>query len=209
MATTFDIRLEGDWKGFELYFGSERFRKTLDREVERAGRKLGRALVQEIRKRFRGLRPNAALTIAIKGRDDPLSDTGEMKRAVAFDLKGTRLTVGLKTSDSSKARIWGFVLKGGRIPVTESMRNLFRLLANVSSGGDAGQLTGRAAALYERSPGVVWKPLSPMKRHIRIPPRDVIKAQVEDPYTQRLVSGFYTFAVERALKGFEAYRGRR
>lgn len=193
------LSLTGDWDRLRRALDSNKFTRALRRNVVPA---MGQS-AQELQSRVRrpsGLAPNAALTIMVKGRNDPLRDTGDLLSSVEVKKQGPfRFVIGV-SGNSRSARLAEFLHEGGQIPVTDAMRNMFRLLWLASIGKlDPGKLRGRARELYARQP-TGWKPLRPTTSVIRIPARPFLRQALEEAGFRR------DFRVRLMRSAFKSWR---
>mgnify|MGYP000694617375 CR=1 FL=1 len=194
----------GDWRKVEQTMRASvlegRLKNMIPGALRRAGDDVQEALRQAITsKRWIGNHP---LTIEIKGQNDPLVDTGDMRASVT-SMSGlwNELAVGIPdgrtSSGADRRQVVSALVHGSSIPVTPRMRSMFAALARVSRGDmPAGRLRGRARALYRKNPGVDWKPLKRGKKFIRIPKRSfgerVYRSRaVRDSFVKHLRAAVY------------------
>lgn len=124
---------------------------------------------------------NRPLTIAIKRSSTPLVDLGTMEASVTSSRTGmAEYWVGVPTHarQSSGADAVGVaeaLHDGKKIRITRRMRGMFIMLARAAAGTiSPATLRGRARVLWNRNPGMAWKPLKKRKRFIKIPPRPFV-----------------------------------
>lgn len=183
----FRVKLDERWKLVDKLIGEqvlakrkEMFAKTLLNQVSNMGE-------QAIREQFHGGRhlTNAALTAEIKGHDNPLVDTKGVYKSIDNRWVDDNVKWVGVPRDARRTHYWlrslsafdaAVVVHDGKsIRVTDKMRAMFQILFEVSEGKtDPSNLTGRAAELYARNPGLQWRPLKPSKRVIKIPPRKFV-----------------------------------
>lgn len=181
----FDLKLTG----FQQFLGAldpATFNRLLRKHVGAATRLNGLLLKKRVRERIRsGVPPrNAALTMLIKGSSKPLVDRGDLFGAVTSAvISWDRAEVGfLRTSGANN--IGEILTRGAIIPVTDKMRAMFKALAMVADGSwPASKLRGRALELWNRRPGLPWKPLKDSTKAIVIPPRPFMRQAFTDQAT--------------------------
>lgn len=164
-----------------------------------------RKIRQLIRGNQAGYDANAALTKTLKGASVPLVggkvDTGGISLFQAIranTLDDYTVFAGVKFV-SEKYDIAETLHEGATIPVTDKMRNLFRVLFFASVGRfDPGALTGRAAELWRLRPGG-WKRLNPSTTAIIIPSRPFIERAFADPGMRREVKENWETALQAAF----------
>jgi hypothetical protein len=167
--------------------GLKRWRAALDaRGFDEAARKNmrkatalnGKILEAAMRKVLQSgkLKPNAALTIAIKGSSKPLVDHGTLFQAITSHVVDDFTVFVGVLRNAPNYDLIETLHEGVEITVTPAMRGMFFMLWRVSIGEiDANRLTGRAAVLWERMPGG-WLPLADDTKTIVIPPRRFVVA---------------------------------
>lgn len=190
------------WKTVQKVLDKKRYQAILSKEMRRSLVMSANILLEEYRDAIdrRRIRPwNKPLTIAIKGKNHPLLDSGGLRDSIKITPIGDHaVSVGIPRS-SQYYNIARIVSDGANIEVTDKMRLMFLLLYRVSEGlTPASVLRGRAAELWEKSPGE-WYPLDPNKRLIRIPPRPFIKRTFERPSVKKRVRRQMEIAYKQAL----------
>ena len=177
----------GDWRyvrELEVNRLNARLRRYVGREMGRAAKTAAR----EIQKTIRHIRPkNARLTVLIKGKNSPLRDTdGILDEVRDHQQFWNEAFAGILRSDPSFA-LAAQLHHGDAVPVSPSMRNLFKILWMVSEGqADPSVLYGRAAQLYNAYPGP-WYPLAPGTTTIVIPGRPFVTETKARPDWQNKV----------------------
>ena len=196
------VTLSGDWRRLRVAINPAAFNQRLKKEVGRATLLNVKIVQKHIRATLQGIGPaNAPLTIEIKKSKKPLIDFGDLRKAI----QGRRLKFNLGVAgvnvQSASYNIGLFLHDGGTITVTDRMRNMFKLLFYVSQGRlDPSMLTGRARELYDRNPGVSWRPIN--TGSIKIPGRPFVKQTLEDKSLLEKVRKNYLEAVKRAHRGY-------
>lgn len=186
------------FKEFGRMLDPRRFTAALKQEVMKATVENAKFLEQEVKAAIDGARigpNNKPLTVMIKKRDHPLLDSGRMREAVeAVIVDWKTASVGIPSSSPSyKVAKW--VSEGRSVPVTDRMRQMFKMLWLVSEGRlEPSRLQGRAAELWSRSTGP-WYPLSDNTRIIRIPPRPFIELTTKRPDVKAKIRKTYATAL--------------
>lgn len=189
---TVDLKLIGQWKRMAAAVDAKRFQENLEANLNKATAFNGMMVAGEIRRRIKARKyaKNSPLTVLIKGSSTPLIDDGDLWGAVTSkNLNSFTVFVGLLRSSiasdgHSIINIAEFLHQGGTIPVTEHMRNMFILLAEVGEGKrERSTLEGRVAeiakALGRRIKDI--KPLRPETTHLVIKPRPFLRDVLDDP----------------------------
>lgn len=143
---------------------------------------------------------NADLTIALKGSSRPLVDSGDLIQSITTKREDTmEWDVGVFREKTSRegVNVALHVHEGATIDVSKDMRQLFEVLFLATTVGMNINLEGRALELFEKNPGVKWKPLKPTTTQIRIPPREFLADVLDDRNTVDKMIGNYTRAVLR------------
>jgi len=164
-----------------------RLRKAMFEATREAAEIVKDAVIREID--LGQFERDAALTIALKGFDHPLIERGRMRDAITAHRQGDGFVVGLRVGvRGAGGRSFLGIYKllqaepDFRIRVTDPMRVMFKALWLVSIGKKpVSELWGRAAVLYQKSPGTKWKPLDPSTTEIVIPGRPFLKQALNDP----------------------------
>jgi len=158
-----------------------RFKKILKPQISKGLRESAQILENEYKQAIDkgNFARNKPLTIAVKGRDHPLLDTGKMRNAITSRQPQWNMAwVGIPKSDPA-FKVARIVSEGAQIEITDRMRAMFRVLwiASMAARGEVPSssvpLRGRAAELFSRFQD--WGPLPPRRRTIRIPPRPFIQ----------------------------------
>jgi hypothetical protein len=166
------------WKAYKNMLDSRKFKKILKRETAVGVLKAADYLRSEYQRTMESgqIQPkNKALTVAIKGRNQPLVDSGRLAKAfIVRKIKWNKAVVEIPKG-SPEYELGQLVTRGAIIEVSDKMRAMFHVLWQVSEGRlPSASLRGRAAELWARNPNE-WYPLSPNTRAIRIPPRPFIQ----------------------------------
>lgn len=184
--------MTGDWAKMHAILDPARFKSDLNQNMMRATIEVGLWVSAEIRRRIRARRytSNNPFTVLLKRSSTPLVDDGDLFGAITHKpVDETSVFVGIFrniTDDTGRnlANLAELLHEGGAVPVTEAMRNMFRVLAAVGRGElKRTQLRGRAAELAQEL-GQRLKQLKPLKDSttiIRVPPRPFLKAVFTDP----------------------------
>lgn len=191
------------WKRFANALDPKQFQRKLHRNIKNANYFNGKLLATAIRKAIKGggFEKNAALTVMIKGSGKkPLTDQGELFKSIAIVVNNDlELFVGI-VKDDEQYDLALAVHDGAEIRVTPAMRGLFFSLWQASIGAiPSSKLSGRAAELWERSPGG-WKPLKKSTTRIVIPGRPFTKEALEDDGLKAKMEKNWRWAVEKTLK---------
>lgn len=195
------FRKHGAWKELRKILSPPRMTKVLRENVQKATGQNALYVQGEIQKNIAaGVSPaNAALTMHIKGAKSTRSlvDTSALFNAITFRLIKDGAFVGvLRTNENYN--VADIVHEGRVLSVTAPMRALFRWLFWASIGKvEPGDLTGRAAELWQRAPGG-WRPIR--KDEIRIPSRPFIQEIFERASTAIFVERTWRAAVAAALR---------
>lgn len=190
------------WKIYEKAMDGKNFDRLFKKNMRKAIKLNSLAAKRAIRHTIKkgDFTQNAPLTIMIKKSNKPLIDTKKkiFKSINHKILSNISVWVGvLKTSDEYK--FVKLLNDGGVIPVTTKMRNMFKLLWKVSSGGiNPAKLKGRAKELWERAPGG-WLPLNKSTKAIVIPSRPFIDKAFKDKVLHSLVKKHWTEATTATL----------
>lgn len=200
---TATIKLDTTWATLQILLDPSRVSKRANQNMAMATQYNARQVVKASKGVIRGRMspPNAKLTKFIKRSTKPLSDRGDLWRAITHQMKGAwEAEVGVKKGDAT-ANYAILVHEGTKMRVTASMRVMFARLADVSNGGaPVSSLTGRAAELWKRRSGG-WKGLKKSTTHITIPPRPFIKEAIDDKDLQRIIGLNWSYAFSAAVAG--------
>lgn len=203
------VQLYGDWMEFQGTFRN--FQRRLEAEVGKATRQNAMLVAREMKATIKAKVPpeNAWLTRMIKRRNKPLVDRGDLWKAVTGEKvrwnlgyagllrTSKRVTAGKHRMDTLNL---GWRLhEGGTIKVTRRMANMFRWLWLAANDRvDPSQLTGRAAALWDRRPSKQW-PLIPEGAIMRIPGRPFVERTLKNQWLGVACFANWKMAVEKAL----------
>jgi hypothetical protein len=197
----FKVRLKGDYK--KLDRALRRAPKATRRHMRRATAFIGRKGAAIIRQEIRNgtYEPNAPLTVAIKGAQEPLK--GYRAGAPLFKAVTSKIiddfTVFIGVLQTNREyNIARTVHEGVTIKVTPRMRGLFFVLWKKEHDPTI-VLEGRAAELWEQmSEG--WLPLKESTTAIVIPSRPFIKNAWFKGGIQSIAKKIWGEAVRAALK---------
>jgi hypothetical protein len=209
MALAIRAKPDARWGRLARWTSSGAFTRRLHKEIRVAMKFSVNEIAKAIRKKMRSgsVGPsNAPLTIEIKrGRNTPLEDLGELRKRVgkkvfSWNRGAAGFIEGVNHARDQDIMVAKTIHNGTAVPVTQRMRNMFAWLSRVSEG-EAGpeQLTGRARVLYERAPGVEWRPLARTTTHIIIPPRPFIIEVMKDRGLIQQVCDAFIKAVRTAV----------
>lgn len=146
------------------------------------------------------LKPNAPLTIAIKGEGKrPLVDSGDMRQAVTHKMVDdfTAFAGVLKTDDKYNVAV--SVHDGVEIGVTNKMRAMFWALWLKSTHRPDMELRGRAADLWDRFTGP-WYPIAAKTTAIVVPSRPFVRYGFADPELHRHVQRNWEQAIAATFR---------
>jgi hypothetical protein len=176
---TATIKFTGQWKQAAAVLDHRRFKREVEPLLGRVMRKAAEA-VRVRAQSMAGLADNKPLTRFIKGANTPGVDTGSLKQSIRVTSFGpTSFWVGIKKADKNYQKAQR-IINGALVPVTDSMRSMFDLLAWASEGRvDPASLSGRAAELWSRQ-AYGWLPLSASTTHILIVPRPFLEQAYAD-----------------------------
>lgn len=191
------VELTGGQK-FAKMLMPETFKRHMKNHIPRATGQNAAFAAKKMRQLIQAanFKPNAALTIMIKGSSKPLVDHGDLFGAITHkkidDYTGW---VGLERNNPA-AKLAELLHDGGVIPVTPAMRGMFFFLWKASNGDmSPSKLTGRAAELFARQP-TGWYPLSENTTAIVIPGRPFVKQTIEDEALKEQMTKNWTRAVQ-------------
>lgn len=199
------VRFDMDkgWKKWERAVGKKVFRSKLRKHLKQAtffNQKIAEASIRKEIKRG-SFEANSPLTIMIKGSSKPLVDkgTGLFQAITSKRVDDLTAFAGvLRTSE--KYNIALGLHEGMTIRVTPAMRGMFFMLWKASEGEiGAGELTGRAAELWDRAPGG-WKPLRSTTTQIIIPARPFIRQAFDNAELRRRAKRNWENAVQKTIK---------
>lgn len=199
------VRLDRNWGRYAELINHVRYGARLRQNIRKAMVANAHLIKMEVRDNVRkghhskGRKPNAALTIAIKGRDQPLVDGGALARAVRSKVKGWD-TAEVDIYDPKIAWLAELLHNGYEIPVTEPMRRMFNALYQASIGDrDPSTLVGRAAELWARNQE--WYPIGSATTRIKIPARPFFSDVIESRAVREAVARNNIEAVSHAIAG--------
>lgn len=192
MANRIEFKLTGDWKKMAAAMDPKRFKANLDNVMGNATKLNGMMVAGEVRKRIKAKKyaKNAPLTVLIKKSSTPLVNDGDLFGAITSqNIDKYTVFIGILRSATTSdgyplTNLAELLHNGGHITVTEHMRNMFILLAEVGQGKrEASSLEGRAAELA-RALGSRIRQIKPLKsstKYITIPPRPFLLSVLNDP----------------------------
>lgn len=199
MATETGYQVTGlvEWRNVT---DANAFQKRLVRNIRRATKLNALATVKEMRATIQSgdFKPNAPLTVAIKGSGKPLVAGGDLFQSVSLEeLNEDEIFVGVKRTEGAYDLV-SVIHDGATIPVTPAMRWMFLMLAKASDGSmDPGKLDGRAAELFGQFQG--WKPIANSTSAIVIPGRPFAEVTFAKPALIKLCEANWAKAIELAL----------
>lgn len=200
-------------KNFEKALSQGRIEKLLKKNIGHATKKNALVLQKGVRKEIkRGVPPtNAALTAKLKGGKKPIVGTSgaDLFNSITHSVKDWNEAIVGVLRMSGVTNVALVVHEGATIKVTQKMRNLFQILANVTNGiTPESKLTGRALELWEMGNGkkTKWKPLKKSTIAIRIPSRPYMRYAVKDQKTQVTVVLKWEQAIKKTLKKISQYK---
>jgi len=208
MAAVSGIKLK-NWGKYAQLINAGKFHKRLVKHMGKALARSGKVAERAIRKQIQGkkLVKNAALTVAIKGANNPLVDGSELFKAITSkQLAWNKVFAGILREGvwaGKKFNIAKMLHEGRDIPVTKKMRNLFYVLwlASLDAKDGGGRLkggaSGRAAELFAKFQD--WKPLRASTVMIRIPARPFVKQAMDDPRLQTSIREGWEGALKRVF----------
>jgi len=175
------VKLTGDWNRLREITSFKGFSRRVKSETKKAIRDCGKIVEAATKKAIRSNVPPplSPLTVALKHRRISLRETFTLVRSIKRIVPSwNHGFVGFLDADRRGHRIGSVALlartlnDGDTIPVTQKMRNLFRILADADAGKiSPSMLSGRALEMWERAGNFEWKPLAKSTTHIIIPPR--------------------------------------
>lgn len=206
-----EFKLKGDWAKMAAALDPKRFQANLDANLGKATKFNGMMVAGEVRKRIKSRKyaKNAPLTVLIKKSSTPLVNDGDLFQAITFQAvdKYTVFVGVLRSAVSSDGQsltnLAEFLHEGGNIAVTETMRNMFQLLAEVGAGTrEVSTLEGRTAELAKALGSRIKqiKPLKPTTKHIVVPPRPFLKDVLNDPVVLKKCQRNWERAAQAAFK---------
>lgn len=199
MATATGYQVTGlvEWRNIT---DANAFQKRLVRNIRRATKLNALATVKEMRATIQSgdFKPNAPLTVAIKGSGKPLVAGGDLFQSVSMEeLNPDEIFVGVKRTEGAYDLV-EVIHNGATIPVTPAMRWMFLMLAKASDGEmDPGKLDGRAAELFGKFQG--WKPIANSTSAIVIPARPFAEVAFAKPALIKLCQDNWAQAIQLAL----------
>jgi hypothetical protein len=145
--------------------------------------------------------PNAALTVALKGSNEPLKGkrTGELWQAITHQvIDDFTVFVGVLRSHGDY-NIAAAVHQGTTIGVTSKMRAMFFALWKMTIGVPGAELTSkRAQQLWEWNK--VWYPISRATKAIVIPARPFMTRAFRSQETKQIVKKILTEALDATFQ---------
>lgn len=211
MASSF--KLKGDWKKFKKLVNSKEFKGRLEKNFKIATKANAMLVKRRIRwyiKNSVKAKPNAPLTVLIKGSSRPSFDGGDLfagitekiissHEALIGVIKGTVTAQG-----EDLGKVAEIVHNGASIPVTSSMRGLFFYLWLAGQGKiPISSLTGRAAELADRLKDELSqiRPLKSSTNLIVIPARPFIADAMRSASLKKKVKENWENAIQKSLEG--------
>jgi len=197
------IRLTGNWAGFKKALEGRTFTTAARKNMRRAMGLVGTLVAREVREQIKRGRykANAALTVALKGSNEPLKGkrTGELWQAITHKvIDDFTVFVGVLRT-SGDYNVAAAVHQGVSIGVTPRMRAMFWALWKMTLGVPGAELTSkRAEQLW--SWNKVWYPISRATQAIVIPPRPFMARAFRSRGTQRIVQKVLTEALDATFQ---------
>lgn len=166
-------------------------------EIRKANEQACLAAIAAVREKISTMAPeNAPMTVAIKGVDSPLVDTGSLWQSISYKLAGAyKAFVGVKRT-ARNFNIAAIVHEGGDITVSRRMFVMFQVL-HWKSQGRSVKLSGRARALWRRWKGE-WPVLKEGESY-HIPGRPYIERAFDSKELITLVRALWQAGVSRAF----------
>lgn len=193
---------DAGWKQLETALDAKAFDKNITKALRKASILNGKLAEAQIRRTLAtgAFKPNAALTIAIKGSSKPLVDNGQFFQFITSKvIRNTTVFVGVLRTDQNY-NLAVALHDGVSIRVTPKMRGLFFILWQASTGAiNPSKLTGRAAELFERLDHG-WKPLAKSTKVIVIPPRPFVTQALMNAGFKETIKGNWRMALQAAMK---------
>ena len=188
------IKRTGEWFKLERILDMVAWRKherALMRHILGNLGKLGERQIRQEIERGRFIR-NAALTIALKGSNEPLKGkgTGALFQGITSEVIGHRKVFVGVLRGYAKYNVVLAIHEGFSIGVTDRMRNLFRVLWLKTKSPNSTKLTGRAADLWELYQGP-WYPLKDSTKAITLPRRPFIERAFKRRELRKLAERMY------------------
>jgi len=188
------IRRTGDWFKLERVLDAVSWRKqerALMRHILRNLGKLGEKQIRKEIEKGRFIR-NAALTIAIKGTNEPLKGkgTGALFQGITSKVIGHRKVFVGVLRGYAKFDVVKAIHEGKSIGVSDRMRSMFRILWLKTKSPNSTKLTGRAADLWELYDGP-WYPLKGSTKVITLPRRPFIERAFRRRELRKLAKRMY------------------
>lgn len=198
---SFKVKFSGNSKALKKAL--EKAPTVVRKHVNKASKIIGMQGVALARKEISGgsYAPNAPLTIALKGVNEPLigDRTGSplFKAITSKVVNDNTVFVGILQKDG-EYNIAVAIHEGATIKVTQKMRNMFYILWRKETDPSI-NLTGRAKELWDKMPGG-WKPLNESTKAINIPSRPFIKNALDSDEFRKFAENIYNQAVGTAIK---------
>lgn len=172
MAVT--ITLTGAWKAFSEAMDPAVFKERLQKNLLRAGERIGRQAQARIRRSIRAgdFAPNSPVTVILKGSSKPLVDTGALFQSITFDQPDpwtVRVGVLRKTAGEKQVNVAAVLHEGATIDVQAHPEVRAKVWAMVRERlGDVAKLKGaQKGAVVSASAMIGLKPsasLSPARK---------------------------------------------
>lgn len=198
-----DIDLNAKWKDLRKMLDRGFFMKELRPRVLEAGIENCKLVEARVKQDLGSpvLGSNKPLTVEMKQRNAPGRETGELANSVDYRIENwNRHRVGIfRDSVSPEIMMRAEIVHyGTAISVTEQMRTMFNVLADVADGlKTPDDLWGRARILHDAYPNVNWLPLQANTTYIIIEPREFLKRQ----FGSRLKLHQYMMNYRKAVVG--------
>ncbi|RLE25633.1 MAG: hypothetical protein DRJ65_07340 [Acidobacteria bacterium] len=196
------FRKNAGWKGYKFAINPKGFAAELKKQLLIHANRVGMIAERQVKKTIQvgGFKPNAPLTVAIKGSSKPLIDQADLFAAMTFKvISWSTVFVGVFRTNENY-NVARAVHNGAVISVTDRMRGLFLALWKVSTGEmDENELTSqRAQQLWERNQE--WFPLKASTTAITIPARPFMLKAFADPQMREMVKKQWLGAVKKVIE---------
>lgn len=169
MAVT--ITLTGAWKAFSEALDPAVFKARLEKNLLRAGERIGRQAQARIRRSIRAgdYAPNSPVTVILKGSSKPLVDTGALFQSITFDQPNpwtVRVGVLRKSAGEKQVNIAAVLHEGATIDVGAHPQVRAKVWAMIRERlGSAGKLKGaQKGAVISASAMIGMKPMTPGRK---------------------------------------------
>lgn len=166
-----EITLTGAWKAFTEALDPVVFRQRLERNLLRAGERIGRQAQARVRRAIRAgdFAPNSPITVILKGSSKPLVDTGALFQSITFDQPDpwtVRVGVLRARAGEKQVNIAAILHEGATIDVQAHPEVRAKVWAMIRQRlGDVGKLKGaRKGAVISASAMIGMKPMTPGRK---------------------------------------------